>query len=195
MANSVDAGNITSQGSVKLSGNDQIEIKGNVYNIGTTHFTKDTTLLQMQDALRNNRISVNEDIDDIENLCSRGYDVSHSEVIVKIKDAITSSRIIESLIAAIKNNGGNAKTAVSDADIIKRINLAIYNGNQQYINRIKREKEEQNNHIAKIIGIIVAVLFVLYWLYIFVSEYPYISLTIVIAIIAVVKFYFVNKNK
>jgi hypothetical protein len=163
----------TSQSSTGSGDNiarDKIEMNGNVFVIGGVNYTPNIstptgTIEHLQQALHQNRESVDEDIARLRQLVSRGYLLDNPEVVAVVKDAISGMKNIEYLIPNIRLNGGKANSLPDEVNIVRRLNNAIAQGIQDFENSKKPVSTNSEMPVGIQIGYAVISLAVGYYYY------------------------------
>jgi hypothetical protein len=156
----INAGN-----NVEMVGGSQFKINGSVYNIDISAPQHGTSIENLQFALEQNRISVQEDLDNLIELIGNGYLLDNAHTIAVIKDAISGMRNIELLIPAIKLNGGRAQSRADEGNIAKKIEDAILAGIHKKENKPKQSTAKQNDleEIIMSCYLIVALIYGYFW--------------------------------
>lgn len=145
--NNIETNNstISAEGSVELVGGNQYKIGGDIYKVDISAPTYGTSIDQLQKSLESNRLSLRDNLTELEDYFYKGFDLDDGRVQAIIKDIITESKNIELLIPAIKQlDTKMVKSMPYESNTLVRINAAILNGRKQAEHNKKIKKNILN---------------------------------------------------
>jgi flagellar biosynthesis chaperone FliJ len=113
---------------VDIVGENQYKIANSTFNIDVSAPTYDNNIKHLENSLKANRESLDEDFGKLEKLIINLNNMESGNIQAIIKDILIGSRNIELLIPPIRLNGGKVNSLPNETGIVKRINETIRNG-------------------------------------------------------------------
>jgi len=131
-------------------------IGGNKFKIGSYTFDVeisippyDISINELQNSINVNRDKLKPNLNELERLIDNKVSISDGRVQAIIKDLITRSTIINSLVSVMQLKGQNYKLLPLEAEIVEVINYILMGMKDVWVNRLREELIDKERNLAK----------------------------------------------